>query len=211
MFRLRDMLRVMPMVMPAVVCRPRCAFGRVKWLRGVFALALVPCLAPCLGGCSELAPVEKEEAKPQSWQLHLKEVKLPEDFKPVCSESIYVPVYSTIYYENKGRTLELTATVSVRNTDLKNRIVLRAVDYYGTDGKLLKSYLTEPVEVLPMSAADFVIARTDVSGGTGANFVVNWVSEAKVSPPLAEAVMVSTGSSQSISFVSRGQTIKVNP
>lgn len=198
------------MVVPAIVCRPRCGFERVKWLRGLFTLALLSCL-PFVGGCSEFAPVEKEEAKPQSWQLHLKEVKLPEDFKPVCSESIYVPVYSTIYYENKGRTLELTATVSVRNTDLKNRIILRAVDYYGTDGKLLKSYLTEPVEVLPMSAADFVIARTDVSGGTGANFVVNWVSEAKVSPPLAEAVMVSTGSSQSISFVSRGQTIKVNP
>jgi len=174
-------------------------------------------LTSFLAGCSELTGDEKatkeakEEAKPQTWQLHLKEVKLPEDFKPVSSASIYVPVYSTIYYENKGRTIELTATVSVRNTDLKHRIILRSVDYYGTDGKLLKSYLTEPVEVLPMAAADFVIARTENSGGTGANFVVNWASETKVSEPLAEAVMVSTGSSQSISFVSRGQTIKVYP
>lgn len=172
------------------------------------ATLLLLVLPAILSGCEEGAAPDKDEAKPQAWQLHLKEVKLPADFKPVVQESIYVPVYATIYYENKGRTIDLAATVSVRNTDLKNRIILKKVDYYGTDGKLLKNYLTEPVELMPMAAADFVVPRTDVSGGTGANFVVDWVSDKDVSAPLAEAVMVSTGSSQSISFVSRGQVIK---
>ncbi len=148
----------------------------------------------------------KDEAA-QVTQPHLKLAKLPAEFKPEISASIYVPIYSTISYENRRRTLDLAATLSVRNTDLKQSIILRSVDYYGTDGQLIKKYLDEPVELVPMSSADFIVDRTDVRGGVGANFVVDWMSAKKVALPIAEAVMVSTGSSHSVSFISRGETI----
>ncbi len=144
---------------------------------------------------------------PQVTQPHLKLASLPSNFKPESSASIYVPIYSTISYENRLRTIDLAATLSVRNTDLKQSIILRNVDYYGTAGQLIKKYLSEPVELLPMSSADFVVDRTDVRGGVGANFVVDWMAAKKVTLPIAEAVMVSTGSSHSISFVSRGVTV----
>ncbi len=140
-------------------------------------------------------------------QPHLKLANLPANFKPEASASVYVPIYSTISYENRLRTIDLAATLSVRNTDLKQSIILRNVDYFGTEGQLIKKYLSEPVELPPMSSADFVVDRTDVRGGVGANFLVDWMAAKKVNLPIAEAVMVSTGSSHSISFVSRGVTI----
>lgn len=161
-----------------------------------------------ISGCDYMEGLTKAvEEPPEISQPHLKVVKVADDFKAVQQASIYVPIYSAIYYEDRRRTIDLAATLSVRNTDMKNSIILRSVDYYSTDGKLVKKYLTAPVELGPMSTADFIVARTDVSGGAGANFIVDWLASKKVSTPIAEAVMVSTGSSQSISFVSRGETV----
>jgi len=148
------------------------------------------------------------EQPAQISQPHLQVATLPANFAPADSASIYVPVYSSIYYENRSRSLDLAATLSVRNTDLKQSIILRNVDFYSTEGQLIKKYLSQPVEVKPMASADFIVDRTDVRGGVGANFVVDWMSAKKVTLPIAEAVMVSTGSSHSISFVSRGETVK---
>lgn len=161
-----------------------------------------------ISGCDYIEGLTKPaEEAPEVSQPHLKVVKLADDFKAIQEASIYVPIYSAIYYEDRRRTLELAATLSVRNTDMKNSIILRSVDYYSTEGKLVRKYLSAPVELGPMSTADFIVARTDISGGAGANFIVDWLAAKAVSAPIAEAVMVSTGSSQSISFVSRGETV----
>ena len=161
-----------------------------------------------ISGCDYIEGLTKPaEEAPEVSQPHLKVVKLADDFKAIQEASIYVPIYSAIYYEDRRRTIDLAATLSVRNTDMKSSIVLRCVDYYSTEGKLVRKYLSAPVELGPMSTADFIVARTDSSGGAGANFVVDWVSSKAVSAPIAEAVMVSTGSSQSISFVSRGEPV----
>lgn len=179
--------------------------------RVVTTLALVSTLAIStlsITGCDYMEGLTKAvEEPPEISQPHLKVVKVADDFKAVQQASIYVPIYSAIYYEDRRRTIDLAATLSVRNTDMKNSIILRSVDYYSTDGKLVKKYLTAPVELGAMSTADFIVARTDASGGAGANFIVDWLASKKVSTPIAEAVMVSTGSSQSISFVSRGETV----
>ena len=100
--------------------------------------------------------------------------------------------------------MELAETVSFRNTDSQNAVVLRSVNYYGSDGKRLRSYLAQPIEVGPFATADFVVTRTDISGGTGANFVINWGATTEVSPPIVEAIMISCGPSRNLSFVSRG-------
>lgn len=143
---------------------------------------------------------------PESWQEHLKKSTIPID-KLVVNKSVYVPVYSHIYFENRRRTVELAETVSFRNTDSQNAVVLRSVNYYGSDGKRLRSYLAQPVVVGPFATADFVVTRTDISGGTGANFVINWGATTEVSPPIVEAIMISCGPSRNLSFVSRGMVL----
>lgn len=154
-------------------------------------------------GCDPAPESDEALEHPESWQAHLKKSTIPVD-KLVVNKSVYVPVYSHIYFENRRRTVELAETVSFRNTDSQNAVVLRSVNYYGSDGKRLRSYLAQPIEVGPFATADFVVTRTDISGGTGANFVINWGATSEVSPPIVEAIMISCGPSRNLSFVSRG-------
>ena len=123
-------------------------------------------------------------------------------------QTIYVPIYSHIYYENQKEVLYLSATLSIRNTDLSNPIIITSVRYYNTEGKLIKQYLERSVELGSLASTDFVVERTDTSGGLGANFIVEWVAEKEVSEPVVEAVMISAVSNQGISFVSTGRVIK---
>ncbi len=141
-------------------------------------------------------------------QPHLKVVTLDDKIKIVMGQTIYVPIYSHIYYENQQKVLDLSATLSIRNTDLTNPMIITSVRFYNTQGKLIKQYLERPVELGSLASTDFVVERTDTSGGSGANFIVEWIAEKEVSEPVVEAVMISAASNQGISFVSPGRIIK---
>lgn len=123
-------------------------------------------------------------------------------------QTIYVPAYSHIYHGDRQQPFQLAVTLSVRNTDLVHPITLVSVDYFDSDGKLLKHYLEKEMKLNGMASAEFVVKESDRTGGLGANFVVVWKSQEKVSEPIAETVMIGTLSQQGISFTSRGQAIK---
>ena len=53
-------------------------------------------------------------------------------------QRVYVPAYSHIYSGNKERPFLLTVTLSLRNVDPMHQIKITLVDYYETQGKLLK-------------------------------------------------------------------------
>ena len=86
-------------------------------------------------------------------------------------------------------------------------ISLAAVDYYDSQGKLVKHYLQSSHDLGPMASIRYVVKESDTSGGSGANFVVKWNAETSVNPPVIESVMIGTQSQQGISFTSRGQVI----
>lgn len=162
-----------------------------------------------LASCS----LPKTPQKPQSdigqmTQPQLRVVTLDDNSKIAMGQTIYVPVYSHIYYENQKEVLYLSATLSIRNTDLSNPIIITSVRYYNTEGKLIKRYLERPVELSPLASTNFLVERTDNSGGSGANFIVEWIAEKDVFEPVVEAVMISAASNQGISFVSPGRVIK---
>lgn len=121
---------------------------------------------------------------------------------------IYVPIYSHIYIRDQSRTINLTATLSIRNTDLQNPIRITSARYYGTNGALVREYVKEPLRLAPMASTDFVVAEEDATGGSGANFIVEWGAGAEVTEPVVEAVMIGTASQQGISFVSTGRVLK---
>jgi hypothetical protein len=62
-------------------------------------------------------------------------------------QTVYVPVYSYIYYGNKPHKINLTATLSVRNTSLAHPIRIMAVRYVDSHGKTVREYVTQPVEL----------------------------------------------------------------
>jgi uncharacterized protein DUF3124 len=126
----------------------------------------------------------------------------------IVGQTIYVPVYSHIYTRDKSRVINLSATLSVRNTDAQNPIRINSARYYDTNGALLKEYVNAPLRLAPMASTDFVVAEDDTSGGSGANFIVEWGAAVEVTEPVVEAVMISTASQQGISFLSAGRVIK---
>jgi hypothetical protein len=168
------------------------------------SLAVLAVSALLFQGCNQDGSSGSSESEsPESWQKHLK----PVDAKTLASFTkharAYVPVYSHIYTEDRERVLNLAETLSVRNTDEANAIVISSVRYQSNTGKLIREYVPKPVLLDPMATADFVVRLDDTSGGSGASFVVEWHGEKEVNPPLIEAIMISTGSGRNLSFVCR--------
>jgi len=126
----------------------------------------------------------------------------------VMGQTIYVPTYSHIYTRDKNRIINLAVTLSIRNTDARSPIIVTSAKYYDTSGAVVRDYIPRPVRLGPMASTDFVVADGDTSGGSGANFIVEWSSAAEVSDPVVEAVMISTAQQQGISFVSMGRVIR---
>ncbi|MFH2091326.1 MAG: DUF3124 domain-containing protein [Pseudomonadota bacterium] len=122
-------------------------------------------------------------------------------------QTIYVPAYSHIYIGDRERPFLLTITVSIRNVNLNHPITLTGVDYYETQGKFLKKMVDNPITLNPLESKRYIIAEKDNTGGSGANFIVEWRSEKAVNPPIVEAIMIGAKSGQGISFTSRGQVL----
>ncbi|MBA4416558.1 MAG: hypothetical protein C0392_01415 [Syntrophus sp. (in: bacteria)] len=131
-----------------------------------------------------------------------------QDMRLSKGQTVYVPVYSHIYIGDRETPYYLAATVSIRNTDQANSIIVTDVNYYDTNGKLIKKYLEKPVHLGVNVSTRFVVKETDGKGGSGANFIVKWrSSDTQVNTPIIESVMIGTRNQQGISFTSRGQAV----
>ena len=125
----------------------------------------------------------------------------------VVERAVYVPVYSHIYFDG-GRPYSLEATLSIRNIDTEDPLYVRSVYYYDTNGALSRKLLDELVALRPLQTIEFLVERKDATGGSGANFVVEWgAANLQTAPPFIEAVMVGRSGTNAISFVSPGRTI----
>ena len=122
-------------------------------------------------------------------------------------QTIYVPAYSHIYSGDREKPFLLTVTLSIRNIDPRHQIEITKVNYYDTQGNIIKTYLEKPVFLRPIESIRYVIPERDKVGGSGANFIVEWKSNRFVNPPIVESIMIGTQSQQGISFTSRGREI----
>ncbi len=123
-------------------------------------------------------------------------------------QTVYIPIYSHIYRGDREHPFDLAATLRIRNTDQEDPITLHAVDYYDSKGNLFSRYIARPVQLDAMASVRFVIKESDKSGGSGANFIVEWKSDYYVNMPIMESVMIVTKMQQGISFTSFGQVVK---
>ena len=122
-------------------------------------------------------------------------------------QASYVPVYSHIYYDG-GRPYLLEATLSIRNVDPRQPVYVSAVEYYDTDGNLSKTQVDRLIKLEPLQTIDFLVERHDVTGGSGANFIVEWHTTTRgTHAPLIEAVMVGRSGTNAISFVRRSEPL----
>lgn len=149
-------------------------------------------------GCNQ----QEETPEPESQPV------LIQDLDIASGQTIFVPAYSEMFYAPNNRTLELAATLNIHNTDFTHSIILTSVRYYNEDGQLLREYLEQPRTLGPLASTAFFAETQTENGGIGANFVVEWVAEQPVYEPIVEAIMLSTTSSQGISFTSPGRVIR---
>jgi hypothetical protein len=122
-------------------------------------------------------------------------------------QTVYVPVYSQVFFGNQAKTLDLSVTLSIRNIDAKNPIHITKVAYYDEHGKHMRDFLEKPAELKPWNSTHFFIKQSDITGGAETFFIVVWQAAGKVNPPIIEGVMIGTGGQQGISFTSRGTPI----
>lgn len=119
----------------------------------------------------------------------------------------YLSVYSEIYSRTENTTHSLTATVSIRNINIKDTIFVNAATYYDTHGNRIRDYFKKTIYVAPLETVEIIIDRSDKQGGTGANFIFDWTTKKTSSEPYFEAVMISTSGQQGLSFTTQGKRI----
>lgn len=122
-------------------------------------------------------------------------------------QEVYVPIYSDIYNQTRDSRTLLTATLSIRNTSIRDSLFISKIDYYNTAGDLVRSYLDQTIYLRPMESIDYVIEQQDTSGGSGANFLIDWYSK-KPLKPLFQAVMVGGLGAQAFSFTTDGVEVE---
>ncbi|MFA0086391.1 DUF3124 domain-containing protein [Vibrio sp. 10N.286.49.B1] len=114
----------------------------------------------------------------------------------------YVPVYSHIYTDG-GKPVLLESTLVIRNTDPTHKINIHSIDYYNTNGEIIRQFISEGYELNAMSSAEYLVEKREVKGGAGANFFIRWSNPNNASDPIFEAVMIGSGHDKDISFTSR--------
>jgi hypothetical protein len=127
------------------------------------------------------------------------------------SGAFYVPVYSSVAMSNGKLRADFAVTLSIHNASETRPLVLRRIAYFDTGGKMVQNYLKGPVALKPFATIEVFVPTTDVRGGTGANFVVDWAASGQIAEPVVEALMFGDLGSAHYGFVSQARPIKVVP
>lgn len=154
--------------------------------------------------CQEQSEQDISSIDPVNWEKKKLTSPLPNS---VIEGRTYLSVYSQIYTQTEHKQLDLTATVSLRNTSDSDTIYISKAEYFNTSGKALRNYFKGTIFLRPMETVEIVIDEIDKEGGTGANFIFDWKTKPGTSEPLFECVMISTASQYGLSFSTFGKRL----
>lgn len=121
---------------------------------------------------------------------------------------VYIPIYSDVYHDQQNQKVLLAATLSIRNTSYDDSLFITKIDYFNTEGTLVRSYVKNLISLPPMATINYVIEKEDDTGGHGANFIVELNSKSKDVQPLIQAIMVGHTGNKGFAFSTDGYSIK---
>jgi len=132
----------------------------------------------------------------------------------LIEQILYLPIYSHVWHgevDSKGQPMKtlVSISVSIRNTDPVKSIRISSAQYYDTDGKRLREDVTSPKTIGSMGTYEIFVPRSDDTGGSGANFLISWKSDAPVSPPIVEGFHANLPVGRSIAFTTWARPIPV--
>jgi hypothetical protein len=125
------------------------------------------------------------------------------------SGAFYVPAYSSVSMSQGKLRADFSVTLSIHNASETRPLVLKRIAYFETGGKMVESYLKAPVALKPFATIEIFVPTSDVRGGTGANFVVDWAAGGEIAEPVVEALMFGGVGSGHYAFVSQGRPIRI--
>ena len=125
------------------------------------------------------------------------------------SGAFYVPVYSSVSMSQGKLRADFSVTLSVHNASETHPLILKRIAYFDTSGKIVESYLKSLVALKPFATIEVFIAASDVRGGTGANFVVDWAATGEIAEPAVEALMVGSIGPGHYAFITQGRPIRI--
>jgi hypothetical protein len=169
--------------------------------------ALVILYSGCEPNYEEQQKAYKEEIeKKNSNQEHFQILNQKID-ETLEKKTIYIPVYSHMYISSDNY-IKMSISLNVRNTDIAEDLYIESIDYYNTEGKLVKNYIAQPHILKPMGSVDFIVDLEDMNGGNGAKFLVKFASKSNVSTPIIQAIMSHIVGNNHVVFVTEGVIIK---
>lgn len=123
-------------------------------------------------------------------------------------QTLYVPVYSSVITGQGGQRADMAVTLSIRNTDRDAPITIEAVEYHGSDGKLLEAIQTKASTLGPLQSSSFLIKQADIRGGGGASYIIQWTAEQPVHTPIVETVNVNTAGNRAFAFLGPSRVLQ---
>jgi len=120
-----------------------------------------------------------------------------------AGQSIHVPAYASLVTDDG--TARLTIHLSVRNLDESRPIIVTAVRHRDADGRPVRDHLRAPARLAPRAVLEVVLRPGEAGLGAASSFLVEWVADRPVVPPIAEAVMLGP---PGIALVARGIVIE---
>lgn len=131
-----------------------------------------------------------------------------------AGQSLYLPIYSHLYHGDinprTGKPSEtlVSTHISIRNTDPGAAMTVVSARYYNTEGKLLREFLQKPQTIPPLGTYELYVPRSDSSGGSGANFIIDWRTDKPLNPPLVEALHADIREARTLIFVTTARPIQ---
>lgn len=131
-----------------------------------------------------------------------------------AGQSLYLPIYSHLYHGDvqprTGKPSEtlVSTHISIRNTDPTAAMTVVSARYYNTGGKLLREFLPKPQTIPPLGTHELYVPRSDSSGGSGANFIIDWVADKPINPPLVEALHADIREARTLLFITTARPIQ---
>jgi hypothetical protein len=106
-------------------------------------------------------------------------------------QTVYVPVYSHIYYGDRERDfILLSATLSIRNTDMAASMTVLSATLLRFKGEPCRTVHQPAVTMRPLESVRYIVRESDARGGSGANFIVRWRADSRINEPVIESVMI---------------------
>jgi hypothetical protein len=124
--------------------------------------------------------------------------------------TIFVPAYRSFYqiYGSTRDSYALTSTAFLHNIDPKQSIEVLSIEFFDSEGKLIKNLLEAPLLIKPRNSKEITIQPRTQPEDCAAHLSVHWKSSHPANTPLVEVLMVGQVLNRGISFLTQGYEVK---